>query len=472
MKQKWPNRTIAVVAGALLVLFGLPFVTEHDRPPEAPVVPVEKAVPVEPETPDTPETAAVSPVVGTPAAPEPGRPEPVKVRTREITASRGDTLTKLLLRAGLDTGEAHGVVTALKPVYDLTRMQVGQTFILTMIDESVHGQGARDQADMQASATAVPLPGLASLSFQPTVDQEIRLHRKTDGGYSTEIIDLELLRQDMLMESSISVSLYQAATGLGMPYAVLDQLIRIFSFDVDFQRGIQPGDSFAVLYDSWHNAEGEPVRDGNIVWASMTLSGDTLAYIRHDDDDGYSDYYDRRGKNNRTALMRTPINGARLSSPFGKRKHPILGYTRMHQGVDFPARKGVPIMAAGDGVIEAIGRNGGYGKYIRIRHDSEYKTAYAHMSRYGKGLKRGSRVRQGETIGYVGSTGLSTGPHLHFEVIYKGRKTDPQTVRLPRTKRLKGDALEALTARWSRLDDRLAAARANGTYVKGDERHG
>ena len=171
----------------------------------------------------------------------------------------------------------------------------------------------------------------------------------------------------------------------------------------------------------------------------MTLSGKKFEYAAYKNKNGFTDYYDRKGKSVKKTLMRTPIDGARLSSRYGKRRHPILGYSKMHKGVDFAAPRGVPIMAAGDGVIEYIGRNGAYGKYIRIRHNSVYKTAYAHLSRFRKGLRKRHRVKQGRTIGYVGSTGRSTGPHLHYEVIINGKKVNSQTLKLPSGKILKGE---------------------------------
>ena len=185
-------------------------------------------------------------------------------------------------------------------------------------------------------------------------------------------------------------------------------MIQIFSFDVDFQRDIRRGDTFGLLFDEYSDDSGRVVKSGDILLAEMVLSGKPMRLYRYKTHDGRVDYYDAKGKSVRKALLRTPIDGARISSGFGKRRHPILGYTRMHKGLDFAARRGTPIYAAGDGVIEYAGRNGGYGKYVRIRHNGTYKTAYAHMHRYGRGIRKGHRVRQGQVIGYVGSTGRST----------------------------------------------------------------
>lgn len=411
-----------------------------------------------------PAEQAVPETVPAPEEADTARPA-IPTRTVVLTVDGGDTLSGLLRRAGLDRGESQAVISAVGPVYDLQRMRIGQSFTIEMLDESRVGQGAHDDGD------AAQVPGLVSMSFRPTVEQEIMVLRTGDGGYSTEVIDLHLEVRDAYVESEITTSLYLAAKAKDVPMNVLAQVIRMFSYAVDFQRGIHPGDSFSVLFETHHDGSGAMVRGGSVIWAALSLSGTTLEFVRHVPADGRTDYFDRGGRSNRTALMRTPIDGARLSSSYGKRKHPILGYTRMHRGLDFAAPKGVPIMAAGDGTIESIGRNGDYGKYIRIRHDSEYKTAYAHMSRYAKGLNRHSRVRQGQVIGYVGSTGLSTGPHLHYEVIRNGRQINPQTMKLP-GKKLKGADLKTLARQWDLNDDRVAAARADRTYVKGTDRHG
>ena len=499
---------LVFLAGAVLVLFGLvglrdqlfspeveePAVVagllpgEQAAPGPVPVPGVEEPAiavgepPAEQAEPGTGATPGVEePTVTIALAPaEQSVPEPVPatgegeagaarqvvpMRTVVLTVDSGDTLSRLLRRAGLDRGEAQAVIAAVGPVYDLQRMRIGQSFTIEMLDESRVGQGAHDDGD------AAQVPGLVSMSFRPTVEQEIMVLRTGDGGYHTEIIDLHLEIRDAYVESEITTSLYLAAKAKDVPRNVLAQVIRMFSYAVDFQRGIHPGDSFSVLFETHHDGSGAMVRDGAVIWAALTLSGTTLEFVRHVPAGGSTDYFDRGGRSNRTALMRTPIDGARLSSSYGKRKHPILGYTRMHRGLDFAAPKGVPIMAAGDGTIESIGRNGDYGKYIRIRHDNEYKTAYAHMSRYAKGLNRNSRVRQGQVIGYVGSTGLSTGPHLHYEVIRNGRQINPQTMKLP-GKKLKGADLKTLERQWALTDDRAAAARAERTYVKGTDRHG
>lgn len=409
-------------------------------------------------TPPKPKPASVNGLKTAPSSVALGPPS--QPRTRRVTVSRGDTLMKLLVKNDIDRSEAHAVVAALSPVYDLRRLKIGQTFVLTLAPESSPEPAkATDRTDDGGD--------LLGLSFRPSAAQDILVRREPDKGFQTEIIERQLERGDGYAAGKITSSLYAAAIANDLPVDVLMGLIRIFSFDVDFQREVQPGDGFAVLYDRYSDEFGETVRQGEITWASMTLSGKTLQYTLHTPRNGVPDYYDHRGKSVKKTLMRTPIDGAKLTSRYGKRRHPVLGYTKMHRGVDFAARKGVPIMAAGDGVIESIGRNGSYGNYIRIRHNSTYKTAYAHMSGYKRGLKRGSRVRQGKIIGYVGNTGRTTGPHLHYEVLMNGRQTNPMSVRLPAGDALKGKALKRFLAGWPAIEARVALARG-GQEVASD----
>ena len=217
---------------------------------------------------------------------------------------------------------------------------------------------------------------------------------------------------------------------------------RIFGFEIDFQRDIRKNDIFQIVYDKYVDDDGELQKNGEIIYAYMKNKGREIALYRFEDQKGITGYYQTNGKSIEKALMKTPINGARLSSTYGMRKHPILGYNKMHRGTDFAAPKGTPIMASGSGIIEMAKWNGAYGKYIRIRHNSKYKTAYAHLNGYARGIKRGVKVRQGQIIGYVGSTGRSTGPHLHYEVLVNGKRRNSQRLKLPSGRTLKGEDRE------------------------------
>ena len=230
------------------------------------------------------------------------------------------------------------------------------------------------------------------------------------------------------------------------------EMVRIYSFDVDFQREIKKGDGFEVLYEVQHNKDRELVKNGPIKSAVLILEGERLSLYRYEYSKGFFDYFDPEGNSARKALMRTPLDGARITSNFGKRKHPILGYTKMHKGVDFGASRNTPVYAAGDGIVETARINGAYGNYIRIRHNSDYKTAYAHLARFAKSIRKGKRVNQGDIIGYVGSTGRSTGPHLHYEIIFRGKQVNPLMIRMPKGLKLKNENLEKFILERNSLD--------------------
>ena len=239
-------------------------------------------------------------------------------------------------------------------------------------------------------------------------------------------------------ESKISSSLYSSAIKEGVNPNIIVNFARIYGFQIDFQRDIWKNDTFQIMYENYLNEKDEVVDNGNIIFANLILQGKEYP-LYYFNTNKLSDHFDENGQSIKKTLMKTPINGARLSSSFGKRKHPILGFTKMHTGTDFAAPTGTPIMASGDGVVIRAGWCGGGGNCVKIKHNSTYSTVYAHMSKFGRGIKKGKRVKQGQTIGYVGSTGMSTGPHLHYEVIENGKKINSQTLKLPSGKVLKGE---------------------------------
>ena len=232
---------------------------------------------------------------------------------------------------------------------------------------------------------------------------------------------------------------------------ILIKLIKLFSFDLDFQRDIKVNTLVSVSYGVSEIVKNNKVEYNDINYALISINGKKLEYFKFLTDEGYTDYFNRDGKNVKKSILKTPLDGARLSSSFGMRKHPISGYNKMHKGVDFAAPTGTPIYAGGNGIVEFIGNNGGYGKYIRIRHNNEYKTAYAHLSRYEKGISKGVRVNQGETIGYVGSTGNSTGPHLHYEILYQNKHINPLKLKLPSGKILTGKELQRFKNEYKKI---------------------
>ena len=269
--------------------------------------------------------------------------------------------------------------------------------------------------------------------------------------FNEEIILTKLKKKIVYKENSILQSLYKSATDQKIPVSIILDFARVYGFQVDFQRDIRKKDKFQIMYEVFIDEKKKIVESGNILFANLVLNGkdNSLYYF---DKQGSVGHYDRNGKSIQKALMKTPINGARLSSPFGMRKHPIDGYNKMHKGTDFAAPKGTPIMASGSGVIKKAGWCGGGGNCVVIKHNSTYQTIYAHMSKFAKGIRSGTRVKQGQTIGYVGSTGKSTGPHLHYEVLINGKRVNSQTLKLPSGKILRGDERKLFETKKIKLD--------------------
>ena len=288
--------------------------------------------------------------------------------------------------------------------------------------------------------------------FQISNTEKIYLTRNTESNKFDQKILITKLNKDILYkENLILQSLYKAATKQKIPASIIVEFARIYGFQVDFQRDIRKRDSFQIMYEVYVNDDGKTIETGNILFANLKLSGqDNSLYFF--DKSGSEGHYDKNGKSVKKALMKTPINGARLSSPFGMRKHPIDGFNKMHRGTDFAAPMGTPIMASGDGVIKKAGWCGGGGNCVVIKHNSTYQTVYAHMSKFAKGVRKGLRVKQAQIIGYVGSTGKSTGPHLHYEVIVNGKKINSQTLKLPSGKILKGKERELFETKKIKLD--------------------
>ena len=288
--------------------------------------------------------------------------------------------------------------------------------------------------------------------FQTSNTQKIYLKRNIESDkFKEEILSIKLDKKIVYNENIILQSLYKAATDENIPANTIIEFARIYGFQVDFQRDIRKQDKFQIMYEIFLNEKNEIVETGEILFANLKLSGqdNSLYYF---DKDGSEGHYDKNGKSVKKALMKTPINGARLSSPFGMRKHPIDGFNKMHRGTDFAAPMGTPIMASGDGVVKKAGWCGGGGNCVKIKHNSTYQTIYAHMSKFARGIKTGVRVKQGQTIGYVGSTGKSTGPHLHYEVIVNGKKVNSQKLKLPSGKILNGKERKNFETKKIKLD--------------------
>ncbi|NKB45983.1 MAG: peptidoglycan DD-metalloendopeptidase family protein [Alphaproteobacteria bacterium] len=352
-----------------------------------------------------------------------GRPTPVLEKT-ELTVGRGDTLLGLLRESKIPASEAHAAVSALSEIFDPRDIRVGQKITVSATSDTA-------APDLEAIRIAVG-PGHDVLALRSATET-----------FNATTLKAQTSLEPQAFTGTINSSLYEAAVDRGVPAPVLVEMIRLFSYDVDFQRDIRSNDSFELMFERRVTEDGLVVANGAIDYASMTLRGKVFKIYAFEHSEDQTDYYNEDGKGIRKALMRTPINGARLSSSFGRRKHPVLGYTKMHRGVDFAAPRGTPIYAAGDGVIEKRQRWSSFGNYIRIRHGDGFATAYAHMKNFAKGYRVGGRVKQGAVIGYVGTTGRSTGPHLHYEVLKNGGQVNPMKVRFPASKSLTGDELIA-----------------------------
>ncbi len=331
----------------------------------------------------------------------------------------GDTFDNVLNQYGVKKDEVIIIKKKLSKKINLNNLNTNQKILFTI-----------DQTN----------DSIKEFMLQISNKERIVLTRDSEGkNFKEEILLTKLKKEIVYKENIISLSLYKAAVDQTIPLSVIIDFARIYGFQVDFQRDIRKLDKFQIMYEAFIDENKRIVETGNILFANLILSGeDNSLYFF--DEEGSIGHYDKNGKSVQKALMKTPINGARLSSPFGMRKHPIDGFNKMHRGTDFAAPKGTPIMASGSGVVKKAGWCGGGGNCVVIKHNSTYQTIYAHMSKFAKGVRSGVRVKQGQTIGYVGSTGKSTGPHLHYEVLINGKRVNSQTLKLPSGKVLKGNA--------------------------------
>ncbi len=330
----------------------------------------------------------------------------------------GETFDKILENYSIEKSEIIKIKNALKNKVNINKLNTKQIIQFNL-----------DKTNNKIS----------EFVYQTSNTQKIFLKRNIENdNFNEEILLIKLNKKIVYSENIILQSLYKSATDQNIPANTIIEFARIYGFQVDFQRDIRKQDKFQIMYEIFLNEKNEIVETGEILFANLKLSGQDNG-LYYFDKDGSEGHYDKNGKSVKKALMKTPINGARLSSPFGMRMHPIDGFNKMHRGTDFAAPMGTPIMASGDGIIKKAGWCGGGGNCVKIRHNSTYQTIYAHMSKFARGIKSGVRVKQGQTIGYVGSTGKSTGPHLHYEVIVNGKKVNSQKLKLPSGKILKGE---------------------------------
>jgi murein DD-endopeptidase MepM/ murein hydrolase activator NlpD len=344
----------------------------------------------------------------------------------------GETFDNILNQYSVDKKEIQKIKNKLSEKIDLNKLNTNQKIYL-IIDQSNNS--------------------IKEFILQISNKEKVFLTRSNEekNDFNQEIILTKLDKKIVYEENIILQSLYKSATDKKIPANTVIELARIYGFQVDFQRDIRKKDRFQIMYEAFVDENNKVIETGNILFANLILSGeDNSLYFF--DKEGSVGHYDKNGKSVKKALMKTPINGARLSSPFGMRKHPIDGFNKMHRGTDFAAPMGTPIMASGSGIIKKAGWCGGGGNCVVIRHNSTYTTIYAHMSKFAQGIKKGIRVKQGQTIGFVGSTGKSTGPHLHYEVIINGKKVNSQKLKLPSGKILKGEERKIFETKKIKLD--------------------
>lgn len=371
------------------------------------------------------------------AANEPVVPIVSYPRELELKVQNGDTLVGMLLKNNVPSSDAHNVVAALKREFNPRSLKVGQKISLTL---------ARHESLADAAAVkdlAIKLPNLSTVELKAAGDT-----------FSVAAIKAELKDRAYRGFGTVRSSLFQAGYDAGIPGGAMGEVVQAFSYDVDFQRDIHPGDTIEVLLDRKETAEGSVGGYGNVRYAALTLNGKKHEIFRFKDSYGVA-WYDAKGNSVKKSLLRTPINAARITSGFGMRRHPILGYSKMHKGTDFGATVGTPIMAAGDGIVKQRNWNGAYGNFVLIQHNGTYSTAYAHMSRFGN-IKQGQRVKQGQVIGYVGTTGRSTGPHLHYEVRQHGQQVNPAARQFNLANGLTGGQLAKFKAAQQAVSSELA----------------
>lgn len=356
------------------------------------------------------------------------------LEVRPATLKRRETLSDLVKRLDLPGNEGH------QALYSLTG------------SELLDARRVRPGLEVKAHVAGDTLNAL-SVDLEP--GRRLMAKRMPDGGFKAFALDSQLIPMPYIVKGSIETSLYQDAQQLGAEDQQVVDFAQVFAYDLDFQREVHPGDEFEMVFDVLTDERGNVIRRGDVHYASLNGKAVSKSFYRFTTpDEKITDYFQANGESSTKFLMKTPINGARLSSRFGTRRHPISGYTRLHKGTDFAAPTGTPIYAAGNGVVERASRYGGYGHYVRIRHAKGYKTAYAHLSRYGRGIRSGRSVRQGQIIGYVGSTGASTGPHLHYEVWKNGKPVDVMRLKLPTGRKLAMDPeiFEAFEVERDRID--------------------
>ena len=347
----------------------------------------------------------------------------------------GDTLLKILLDLGASESDAFAIIEAAKQFFSANSLSQGDQINISYRIKIAY-KSDQQRIGGEVNKTLI----VDKLVLNPSSERQIIITNKGNGIFEAKEKKLELMRHVSRYHGVLSKGLYVDGVESGISPASMMNMINLYGYDVDFQRDIRAGDKFEMLVESFYTEDGKKIRDGNVLFSSLTLKDRVIENYMYKIS-GNVEYFDANGNSVKKSLLRTPLNAARITSKFGLRRHPILGYSKMHKGIDFGAPSGTPIMAAGNGTISYYGRKGGYGNYVEIKHNEDYRTAYGHASKFAKGLHLGSKVKQGDIVAYVGSTGFSTGPHLHFEVLYKGQAINPSKVKATSGIRLSGGDL-------------------------------
>jgi len=358
----------------------------------------------------------------------------------------GDTILKVLFELGAEESDVFAILTAMKKIYNPSSIEEGQR-VFVKYRVKINYQKDSGEASSYIGRTIV----INKISIASSPEKEVVITRNSNGSYKSEENIKKLVKYVVKYSGTIKDGLFSDGVEVGVSPNIMINMVNLYSFDVDFQRDIRDGDKFELVYESFYDADGKRVKDGEILFSSLTLQRRILDIYMHKIA-GASDYFDIKGNSVRKSLLRTPINGARISSGFGLRRHPVLGYSKMHKGIDFAAPTGTPIFAAGAGTIDYYTRKGGYGNFVRIKHNTDYATAYGHASKFVKNLHIGSKVRQGQVVAYVGSTGRSTGPHLHYEILYKGAAINPAKVKTTSGIKLSGKELARFNATVAQIE--------------------
>ncbi|UAL09797.1 M23 family metallopeptidase [Caulobacter segnis] len=372
------------------------------------------------------------------------RPENVAVKVRP-----GETLQGAVQRAGVAPEEAQAVVSVLQGAIDTVNIKAGMAFEAAIAQR----RGQRGPAR------------LVGLSMRASPSSTLTVSRTFDGALRLRELEEKVRDEQKVACGEMNGSFYESVANVGGTPAIISQAAKLFSHKIDFSRDIKEGDRFCLVFDRKVTESGRTIEAGDLEYAEVK-GQKFYAFDRKGDAEGKTQFFDALGKNIKGFLLRTPVDGARITSTFGQRKHPVLGYTRAHKGVDFGAGTGTPILAAGDGVVLEARRWAGYGNWLRIRHSGQWDTGYGHISRYASGIRPGVHVRQGQVVAYVGSTGLATGPHLHYEVWLKGERINPVGAKVPQGTILAGSELASFKSQKARIDRMLADG---GATVVGDD---